>query len=256
MPFFIEHVDIVYLLSGSDLQRRAPRPGAKPHPRPNKVLLFYSDPDPTNKIDAGDLVKDLVNALTARGITVDCLEKDAATPGSFCKCAEGVGAIVIVGHGVAKDSPSGESGQEIEPLASALGRNFIPCSKEPGLTAYELAKLNLSRVQAVFLVACNTSGTTSVYKLASGLRASCLFAGAGCVVSSLWKVPNKETLKVGGRGKDLASRGLMGGILDDWIADTQTVHSALLQAKRVAIASGDNGHPYFWYWAFTGLPDD
>ena len=124
--------------------------------------------------------------------------------------------------------------------ANTAGEPDGPNAPEDGwLTAEEAAQMRLSGTELVTLSACETGlGDVSVGEGVYGLRRAFLLAGAQCVLTSLFPVPDSETALL---MQGFYSRMQAGsGSKRDALRDTQL---ALLRQRR---ESGRNAHPYYW----------
>jgi|GEM_PF-6445023 len=77
---------------------------------------------------------------------------------------------------------------------SWLGNSTLPAEKDGILTAYEIAKMDLSNTNLVVLSACETAkGDIDASEGVFGLQRAFKLAGVDYIIMSLWAVPDKET---------------------------------------------------------------
>ena len=156
----------------------------------------------------------------------------------------GLGGIAAGGHaarlgpGVKLENPLLRSG-----LALAGGNRWAEAARagdvDDGLlTALEVTGMNLRGTELVVLSACDTGmGDVKVGEGVFGLRRAFIVAGARTLVTSLWKVPDAETVE------------LMAGLYTGWLSgkskseamrDTQLAMTKTLRERHGA------AHPFLW----------
>jgi CHAT domain-containing protein len=111
------------------------------------------------------------------------------------------------------------------------GSTVMPGNEDGILTAYEIAQLDLSGTDLLVLSACETAlgdlqGTEGVI----GLQRAFKMAGVKQLIISLWRVPDKETMK------------LMTLFYRNWLSG-QSCREALRQAQ---LKMKEKYPPYYW----------
>lgn len=123
--------------------------------------------------------------------------------------------------------------------AGTIGRRSVSGLTDKGLlTALEVATLDLSGTEVVVLSGCETAvGSPLPGEGVLGLRRAFQQAGAGKLVSSLWKVPEAESAALLGRFYRHIGEG------DDPAAALRAACLEMLAERR---ATGAAAHPLFW----------
>lgn len=123
--------------------------------------------------------------------------------------------------------------------AGTIGRRSVSGLTDKGLlTALEVATLDLSGTEVVVLSGCETAvGSPLPGEGVLGLRRAFQQAGAGQLVSSLWKVPEAESAALLGRFYRHVGEG------DDPAAALRAACLEMLAERR---ATGGAAHPLFW----------
>ena len=124
-----------------------------------------------------------------------------------------------------------------------LAEGPLPAAVEDGLlTALDVSGLDLRSTDLVVLSACDTGlGETLSGEGVFGLRRAFLLAGAGSLIMSLWKVPDKET------------RQLMAHFYEEYLKGQKPAR-ALAKARLQVKAT--QPHPFFWgAFICQGVPD-
>lgn len=199
----IEDVEIVTLPSASVLLRQPPSrlPGAR-------ILI---DDDAGRLLDVereGEILQALYPAVVRRGAEANRAAL-RALPGQI---------LHIAAHGAYRtDNP------DFSHIALADGRVMID----------ELLQLDMS-YELVTLSACETGrGRVTAGDETLGVGWAFLYAGAGAVVSSLWRVSDARTAPLMAR----LYEGLRVGL---------PKATALARAQRETLAEAPNAHPAFW----------
>jgi CHAT domain-containing protein len=106
-------------------------------------------------------------------------------------------------------------------------------------TAYEMQGMNLRNTELVSLSACETGiGGVTIGGGVRGLRQVILQSGARRLVSSLWKVPDKETADL---MADFYKRLLKGETA------ASALRNAALYTRAMRLENGNPAaHPFFW----------
>lgn len=198
--------------------------GAPPVVAPQGSWLLVADP----KIDRPrfpDLVQltganaevSAIGAIRPRAVV---LVSDSANKPAVLRALQSATAFHFAGHA------------RLIARAPALSHLVLASSGDsvnaPMLTAEEIQRLDLRRLQLVVLSSCGTAQSQS--RRASGdnsLSAAFLSAGAGAVVSSLWEADDRGTAT------------LMARFHGELVAG-KPVSDALREAQRAAIASGES----------------
>jgi CHAT domain-containing protein len=106
------------------------------------------------------------------------------------------------------------------------------------ITSRELLGVNLYGTELVVLSACETGlGVVTAGEGVMGMRRSFLNSGARTLVTSLWKVPDKET-------KDLMTlfyRKKLAGM-----PTAAALRQAMLESREARKKSNGVAHPYYW----------
>lgn len=196
---------------------------------------------------------DAVGSLWGRNYTSEPLLKFtgyAASEENFKRLASGRRVIHLATHGYFLNGDCGDrqsfSGRRENPLllsglffsgANLLGKGADSADADDGiLTALEVTGLNLRGTDLVMLSACETGlGRVEQGEGTYGLRRALHLAGARTVISSLWQIPDTETMK----------------FMKRLYATHATSYPALLQQAAVshireARKRGRSDHPFFW----------
>ncbi|HEY5315022.1 MAG TPA: CHAT domain-containing tetratricopeptide repeat protein [Pirellulales bacterium] len=131
---------------------------------------------------------------------VDLLHRQQATEAAFRNQAPNNSWLHLITHGFFAGAGGSKSSEPVDPgllcgLAFA-GANTPPAEGQDDgiLTALEVSSLDLSKVDAVVLSACETGlGRSAGGEGLLGLQRAFQVAGAKTVVASLWKVPDAAT---------------------------------------------------------------
>ncbi|MFG0289975.1 MAG: CHAT domain-containing protein, partial [Rhodopirellula sp. JB044] len=169
------------------------------------------------------------------------LLRDAALESTFKKLA-GPSVVVLSTHGFTlppKDAPSNPLLRCGLLLSGVNSHTSIASLQNDGvLTGLEIARTDLSGTQLAVLSACQTGlGELESTGGVVGLRRAFRIAGARSVLSSLWVVPDRDTML------------LMKGFFESY-AETNQLAFALQTSQRERIASHRKrfgaAHPFFW----------
>ncbi|MGB7347300.1 MAG: CHAT domain-containing tetratricopeptide repeat protein [Pirellulaceae bacterium] len=199
-----------------------------------------------------------IEKLTGQRATV--LTGNQAAEAAFKQLA-GPSVVMLSTHGFFWDTENQislasqiQSDEATSPIASLAANPLLACgllladanshtsfdslTNDGVLTGVEIAAANLRGTNLAVLSACQTGvGTLDATNGAIGLRSAFHEAGAQCVVSSLWMVP------------DLSTTNLMESFFND-LASSRNVETALQSAQKVAIQTRRKkhgaAHPYFW----------
>ncbi|MFD6394278.1 CHAT domain-containing protein [Nocardia sp. NPDC060259] len=100
--------------------------------------------------------------------------------------------------GAGVDDPMLRSGLALAGANSWLaGRDLPPAAGNGVLTAADVANMDLTGTKLVVLSACDTAhGDSHVGEGVFGLRRAVTLAGAGCLVMTLWKVPDRQSAEL------------------------------------------------------------
>jgi CHAT domain-containing protein len=106
------------------------------------------------------------------------------------------------------------------------------------VTAYEMKAMNLWGTELVTLSACETGlGGTTTGGGVRGLRQVLLQAGARRVVSSLWRIPDRETADL----MEAFYRHLLAGQ-----PSASALRKAMLEVRAARLDGNPDAHPFFW----------
>jgi CHAT domain-containing protein len=211
--------------------------------------MLAADDEPIAPLDEGAVAK-LAATLRKRGVQVQVYSGKGATEGLFkTRAEEAEGLLHINTHGFYAPPQAGRrlvgnalAKDPMLNIALAMsGANYywmqgkLPLGEEEDglLTAYELAGLNLSRVQLAALSACETAlGEPTGEEGTLGLVRSLKMAGVQKVLASLWPVPAKATNE------------LMLAYYTHWYA----LSSPAAALRKTQLEMLQKGYPPF-YWA-------
>jgi CHAT domain-containing protein len=199
---------------------------------------------------SGAEARDLASLAHHRRVPCALLVGPEASEESFKRFAPGRRMIHVASHGFALSGRcAGELGSRETPLvragialAGANSRADVPigADREDGiLTAEEVAALDLSSADCVVLSACESGvGEVVTGEGVLGMRRAFHQAGAGTLVSSLWKVDDAATRAW--------MREFYRGLLGDHPDPVDAAHAASLETVRQLRKSGTDPSPALW----------
>jgi len=125
--------------------------------------------------------------------------------------------------------------------ANALGESSSSAAlmDDGWVTAEEISLMQLQGTELVVLSACETGlGDVQVGEGVYGLRRAFLNAGARTLISTLFKVPSRQSAEIMGQFYDGLKEGKKGKL--------ESLHDAQLWAINRRREQGGAAHPFFW----------
>lgn len=249
LTYLVEKVPVHYLSAARDVLG----PTSVRDISGKQTLLAVADPDFTNTSTSTPLaalpyareeVLNLADAWQKQNTgVVNVLLGQEASEHEFTRACADATVIYIASHG-----EIGVPDADLDHELMLAGQSLLLAGDTDGkydgvLTATEIAGLDLSRAELVVLSACETAGGLQFEGEGTfSLRRSFQMAGAHTVISTLWRVDDRETAQ-------LMSELFISKDVSLPIALQTATKRRLAQLRSSGNALGD--HPFLWAGIFA-----